>query len=153
MQNFWHQMKIAWHTYSLFREMWQHHKSAQQIYYSCCFTLTLPSETRWKKATRSANFSCLLRYCVTPGSSFLSYSMSDFHCSPSTNITSGSPISGMDGNSGNSFRILRYSSSSKRDNTFPLEMIFVRIVLTYVFGILCTGYCSLSVVGMAIFHV
>ena len=36
--------------------------------------------------------------------------MSDFHCSPSANITSGSLISGMDGNPGNSFRILRYSS-------------------------------------------
>ena len=31
--------------------------------------------------------------------------MSDFHCSPSANITS---VSGMDGNSSNSFRILRY---------------------------------------------
>ena len=55
-------------------------------------------------------FSYLLRYCVTPGSSSLSYSMSDFHCSPSANITFGSPISGMDGNSTHSFRILRYSS-------------------------------------------
>ena len=89
MKNFWRQMKIARHTNILFREMWQHYKSAQQIYYSSCFTLTLPSETRWKKATSSANFSCLLRYCVSPGGSFLSYSMSDFHCSPSANITSG----------------------------------------------------------------
>ena len=80
------------------------------IHYSCRFTLTLPSETRWKKVTSSANFSCLLRYRVTPGSSSLSYSMSGFHCSPSANITSGSPISGMDGNSNNSFRLLRYSS-------------------------------------------
>ena len=98
------------HTYSLFREMWQHHKSAQQIFYSCCFILTLPSETKWKKTTSSASFSCLLRYCVTHWRSFLSYSMSDYHCYPSANITSGSPISGMDGNSGNSFRIFRYSS-------------------------------------------
>ena len=71
---------------------------------------TLPSETIWEKATSSANFSCLLRYCVTPGSSFLSYPMSDFHCFPSASITSGSPISDMGGNSSNSFRILSYSS-------------------------------------------
>ena len=109
LQNCWHQMKIAWHTYSLFREIWQHHKSAQHISF-ILFTLTLPSETRWKKATSSANLSCLLRYFITPVSSSLSYSMSDFHCSPSGNITSVSPISGMDGNSSNSFRILRYSS-------------------------------------------
>ena len=33
-------------------------------------------------------------------------------------------------------------------------MIFARVLLTYVFDILCTGLlCSLSVVGMAIFHV
>ena len=32
-------------------------------------------------------------------------------------------------------------------------MIFARVLLTYVFDILCTGHCSLSVVGMAIFHV
>ena len=32
-------------------------------------------------------------------------------------------------------------------------MNFARILLAYVFDILCTGYCSLSMVGMAIFHV
>ena len=109
MQNFWHQMKIAWHTYSLFCEMRQHHKSAQQIYYSC-YILILPSETKCKKVTNSANISCSLGYCVTPMSSFLSYSTSDFHRSPSTNITSGSPIADMDGNSSNSPKLLKYSS-------------------------------------------
>ena len=101
MQNFWHQMKIAWYTYSLFRDMWQYHKY---------MTLTLSSETRSKKVTNSVNLSCLLRYYVTHRSSFLSYSMSDFHCFPSANITSSSTISGMDGNSSNSFGILRHSS-------------------------------------------
>ena len=74
------------------------------------YILILPSETRWKKVTNSANFSWSLRYCVTRVSSFLSYSTSDFQRSPSVNITSGSPISDMDGHSSNSLKILKYSS-------------------------------------------
>ena len=75
--------------------------------------IDIASETKRKKVTNSANFSCSLGYCVTPmstGSVFLSYSTSDFHRSPSANITSGSPISGMDGNSSNSPKLLKYSS-------------------------------------------
>ena len=127
MQNFWHQMNIAWHKYSLFWEMWQHLKTAQQIYYSYCYVLTMPSETIWKKVTNSAKFSCSPRYCVTPVSSFLGYSMSDFHCSPSANITSGSPISSMDGNSSNLFRILWYSSVVVVI-LFPLETIVFALI-------------------------
>ena len=108
MQNFWHQMKIAWHTHSVFCEMWQHHRSAQQIYCSHCYILKLTLETKWKKVSNSVNFSCSLRSCVTPVSSFLSYSISDFHRSPSANydIT----INDMDGDSSNSLKILNYSS-------------------------------------------
>ena len=103
--------------------------------------------------------------------------MPDFHCSPSANITSGLSISGMDGNSGNSFRILRYYSANitsglpisgmdgNSGNSFRIlrylfldviilfHWIFARVLLTYVFDISCTGHCCLSVVGMAIFHV
>ena len=101
--------------------MW-HHKSTQQIYHSYCYTLTLPSETRWKKLTNSATFSCSLRYSEL-------YSTSDFHYSPSANIISASLIAGMDGtNSNNSFRILRYSSLVVV--YFPSEMIvYVRIFM------------------------
>ena len=43
----------------------------------------MPSETRWKKVTNSANLWCSLRYCVTPASSFfLSCSMSDLLSPP-----------------------------------------------------------------------
>ena len=59
-----------------------------------------------EKVTNSAISSCSIRYCVTHGSSFLDYSKSDFHCSHHANTTPGSPISGMDGNSSNSFSIL-----------------------------------------------
>ena len=122
MQNFCHQIKIAWHTYSLFREMWQHHKSAQQMYYSCCFTLTLPSETRWKKAISSANFSCLLRYRVTPGSSFFWATQCQIFIVPHQ------PISHL-GHQYLAWMVIPvihlgyWNILPERDNTFPLEII------------------------------
>ena len=58
-KTFRHRMKIAWHKYSLFWEMWQHSKSAQQIHYpytyTCLFYVgSLHSEIRWEKMTNSA---------------------------------------------------------------------------------------------------
>ena len=83
-------------------EMWQHDKSAhtyiiQFVLHWHCF--------RKQDGRKQPVLRTFCAYWGTHGSSFLSNSMSDFHCSPSANITSGLPISGMDGNSGNSFRI------------------------------------------------
>ena len=109
MQNFWHQMKIAWHTYFLFREMWQHDKSAHRYIIHVVLHWHCLRKQDGRKQPVLLTFRA---YWGTPGSSFLSNSMPDFHCSPSANITSGLPISGMDDNSGNSFRILRYYSAN-----------------------------------------
>ena len=143
-------MKIAWYKYSLFGEIRQHPKSAQRINYSYCY-IDIAFGNKMEKVTNSANSSCSIRYCVTLGSSFLGYSRSDFHCSHHANITPGSPISGMDGNSNKSFRILWYSSLVVVILSIENYCYCVYFV-EYVFNILCTGYLSLSAVGMAIFH-
>ena len=152
MQYFLHQMEIAWHTYSLFWEMWQHHKSAKKIYCWYCYILTSPSETRWKKVTSPANFFCSLRYCVTPGSSFWATQRQIFIVphQPISHLVQkylvGMVIPIIHLGYGDTLPLFWYY--------FPLEIIvFGRILLAYKFDTLCTGYCSLSVVGMAIFHV
>ena len=144
-------MKIAWYKYSLFGEIWQHPKSAQRINYSYCY-IDIAFGNKMEKVTNSANSSCSIRYCVTLGSSFPGYSRSDFHCSHHANITPGSPISGMDGNSSNSFRILWYSSLVVVILSIGNYCSCVYFVGVCIFDILCTGYFSLSAVGMAIFH-
>ena len=150
MQNLWHQMKIAWHTYFLFREMWQHHKSAHRhiihvvLHWHCL---------RKQDGRKQLVLLPFRAYWGTPESSFLSNSMSDFHCFPSANITSGSPIFGMDGNSGNSFRILKILFL----NVIMLFhwIWFLRVfcwrmyLISYAQGIVA---CQ-CMVGMAIFHV
>ena len=110
VQYFWHQMKIAWLTYSLFLgNVTISLTNTTDILFMLLY-IDIAFGNKRKKVTNLANFWCSLRYCVTRGCSFLIYSTSDFHCFPSANTTSGSTISGMDGNSSNSGRILRYSS-------------------------------------------
>ena len=109
-------------------------------YHSYCFTLTLPSETRWKKITNYFRAHWGIQ----------SYSTSDFHCPPSANIISASLtlIADMDGtNSSNSFRILRYPSEVVVKLSIGKDC-FCANLLAYV----CTGYCSMSVICMAIFY-
>ena len=74
------------------------------------FILTLAWGTRWKKATNSANLSW---------SRFVSCSSSDFHCWQSANITSGSSVSGMDGNSIHSLGIISYSLFADDMGIYP----------------------------------
>ena len=105
-----------------------------------------------EKVTNSANSSCSIRYYVTLGSSFLGYARSDFHCSHHANITPGSPISGMDGNSSNSFRIFWYSSLVVVILSIGNYCSCVYFVGVCIWYLMHAGYFSLSAVGMAIFH-